>query len=95
MANHGLVKVERQMHGVHVPRYLNATGRWAGNGKRVPLLVWETREEAQSAAEIATAFHKKPVTVAERADSSWRLGKAIRWFTAADAAALEGYTDGQ
>jgi hypothetical protein len=92
MANHGLVQVERQMHGVHVPRYLNSAGRWAGNGKRVPLLVWETRDAAQAAAEVASACRKKPVTVAQRADSSWQVGKAIRVFSELDAPALRGYT---
>lgn len=93
MANHGLVGLERRLHGVHVPRYLNAGGRWAGSGKRVPLLVWEDRDEAQLPAEVATEARRNAVTVTEGASSSCQLDKSIRLFTKADAPALKGYVD--
>ena len=93
MADHGLVAREREMHGRHVPRCLNAVGRWANAGKRVPLLVWTDQEGAMRAAAIATAARKKQVTVTVRADSSWRLGREICVFTEVHAPALIGYVD--
>lgn len=93
MAGHGLVALEREMHGRHVPRCLNAAGRWANGGRRVPLLVWTDQEDAMRAAAIATVARKKRVTVTERGDSSWQLGREVRVFSEADTPALEGYVD--
>lgn len=94
LPGHGLVSFERRMHGVLVPRDLNAAGRWAGSGKRVPLLVWDTQEAARAAAEIASALRKQSVTLTQRSDSSWQLGKQIRLFSEVDEPALQGYTNG-
>lgn len=93
MADHGQVAREREMHGVHVPRYLNAVGRWAGSGRKVPVLVWTDQEAAKKAALIATAARKKAVTVTTAGGSAWKIGKSIRVFTTMDQEALSGYVD--
>jgi hypothetical protein len=93
MKEHGLVAREREMNGVLVPRYLNAVGRWAGNGKRVPILVWTVQQKAIEAAQIATVARKRPVTVTLIGGSVWTLEKTIRVFTEADSHALSSYID--
>ena len=94
MADHGLVARERELNGVHVPRYLNAVGRWAGGGRKVPVLVWTDHDEAKKAASIATSARKKAVTVTTVGGSAWKMGKSIRIFTQMDQGALSGYVDG-
>lgn len=95
MEAHGLVAREREMHGVHVRRYLNAAGRWAGGGKKVPVLVWTDQDKAKEAAAVATAARKRPVTVTLSGGSAWTMGKSICLFSdAVNFPALSGYTDG-
>jgi hypothetical protein len=93
MARHGLIARERAEHGVNIARYLNAAGRWAAAGKRVPILAWMSEEEAKSAALVATAARKKAVTVTMVGGSDWRLGKWLRQYSPMDAEALSGYVD--
>jgi hypothetical protein len=93
MADHGLVAQERAMHGRHVPRYLNAVGRWSGSGRKVPILVWTDQEAAKGAALMATAARKRAVTVATLGGSDLKIGKSIRLFTPEDERALNGYID--
>lgn len=93
MADHGLIARERELNGVHVPRYLNAAGRWAGGGRKVPVLVWTDQEAAKNAASIATAARKKAVTVTMVGGSEWKMGKSVRVFTSLDHEALSGYVD--
>ncbi|MAG81335.1 MAG: hypothetical protein CMN89_14670 [Sutterellaceae bacterium] len=93
MADHGLIPIERKQHSRDVPRYLNADGRWAASGKRVPLLVWTDQDAAKNAASIATAARKKAVTVTSVSGSEFKIGKSIHVFTPLDHDALSGYLD--
>ncbi len=93
MADHGQIQIEREQHGRDVPRYLNADGRWAASGKKVPLLVWTDHDAAQNAASIATAARKKAVTVTSVAGTDFKIGKSIQVFTPLDHEALRGYLD--
>jgi len=91
MADHGLSPIEREQHNRDVPRYLNADGRWAASGKKVPLLVWTDQDEAKNAASIATVARKKAVTVTSVSGSEFKVGKTIHVFTPLDHEALSGY----
>lgn len=93
LADHGLIPIEREQHGREVPRYLNADGRWAASGKKVPLLVWTNQDAAKNAASIASAARKKTVTVTSVAGSGFKVGKSVHVFTALDHEALCGYLD--
>lgn len=93
MADHGLIPIERERHGRVVPRYLNADGRWAASGNKVPLLVWTNQDAAKRAASIATTARKKVVTVTSVADSEFKIGKSIHIFSQLDHQALYSYFD--
>lgn len=93
MAGHGLAAQERTQHNRDVPRYLNAAGRWANTGRKVPLLVWICRDDALMAAGVASAQRKRPVTVAMASSQSWQLGRQICLYAEAHERALMGYVE--
>ena len=53
------------LHGTHVPRYLNAVGRWAGGGRKVPVLVWTEQDKAQGGR---SDRHRKTEKACDRHD---------------------------
>lgn len=63
-AHGGASREQRLYGGVLEARFLNVTGRWASSGtEAVPLLTWESHEEAEACAATATTSRNRSVKV--------------------------------
>jgi hypothetical protein len=92
---HGNAARESEMYNSGLPRMLNATGRWSSHpSEQVPVLVWETRQEAEAAAETARRSKGREAVKAQSISGSvLEMGKNLRRYTPEDAPALVGYRD--